>query len=142
MAFPHDGKKIPKGVSGNPAGRPPKLIKHTIKELQAEGVEEATPTDIKACYLTLINMSIPALEQKVKDQEQSALVRIVGKAILSGKGFDIIERMLDRSIGRAQQSIDHTTKGEKINRPDLSKLSDEELRVLADIQRKSGVSQT
>jgi hypothetical protein len=109
--------QFPKGVSGNPAGRPPKLIKHTIKELQAEGVEEATPTDIKACYLTLINMSIPALEQKVKDQEQSALVRIVGKAILSGKGFDIIERMLDRSIGRAQQSIDHTTKGEKITPP-------------------------
>jgi len=112
-----NNKPFKKGQSGNPAGRPPKLIKHTIKELQAEGVEEASPTDIKACYLTLINMSIPALEQKVKDQEQSALVRIVGKAILSGKGFDIIERMLDRSIGRAQQSIDHTTKGEKITPP-------------------------
>jgi hypothetical protein len=109
-----NNKPFKKGQSGNPAGRPPKLIKHTIKELQAEGVEEATPTDIKACYLTLINMSIPALEAKVKDTEQSALVRIVGKAILSGKGFDIIERMLDRSIGRAQQSIDHTTKGQPI----------------------------
>jgi hypothetical protein len=115
--FPNKKQTFKKGQSGNPAGRPPKLIKHTIKELQAEGVEEATPTDIKACYLTLINMSIPALEAKVKDQEQSALVRIVGKAILSGKGFDIIERMLDRSIGRAQQSIDHTTKGEAITPP-------------------------
>jgi hypothetical protein len=115
---PEDNPKpFVKGQSGNPKGRPPKLIKHTIKELQAEGVEEATPTDIKACYLTLINMSIPALEQKVKDTEQSALVRIVGKAILSGKGFDIIERMLDRSIGRAQQSVDHTTKGERITPP-------------------------
>jgi hypothetical protein len=59
-------------------------------------------------------MSIPTLEEKVKDTDQSALVRIVGKAILSGKGFDIVERMLDRSIGRAQQSIDHTTDGEKL----------------------------
>jgi hypothetical protein len=138
MAFPHDGRKIPKGQSGNPNGRPRKLISETIKQLKEQGVKETTTEEIKACYLMLINMAIPELEQAVKDNSQSALVRIVGKAILSGKGFDIIERMLDRSIGRAQQSIDHTTKGEAI-KPDLSKFTNDELRVLADLQRKSGI---
>ena len=37
---------------------------------------------------------------------------------------------------------DHTTKGEAINRPDLSKLTDDELRLLAEIQRKSGAGTT
>lgn len=37
---------------------------------------------------------------------------------------------------------DHTTKGESINKPDLSKLTDDELRTLAIIQHKSGTSQT
>jgi hypothetical protein len=111
-----------KGFDANPeninrAGRPRKLISETIKQLKEQGVKETTTEEIKACYLMLINMAIPELEQAVKDNSQSALVRIVGKAILSGKGFDIIERMLDRSIGRAQQSIDHTTKGEAITPP-------------------------
>jgi hypothetical protein len=34
------------------------------------------------------------------------LIRIVGKKILSEKGFDIIEKMLDRSLGKPNQSID------------------------------------
>jgi hypothetical protein len=110
--------------------------------LKESGVEEAKPTDIKACYLTLINMSIPTLEEKVKDTDQSALVRIVGKAILSGKGFDIIERMLDRSIGRAQQSIDHTTKGDKIaSHTDYSKLTTAELLTLRELEMKATVAE-
>jgi hypothetical protein len=100
--------KMKKGTTLNPNGRPRKLISETIKELEAEGVKQTTTTEIKAVYLMLINLTIPELESRVKDSKQSALVRIVGKAILSGKGFEIIERMLDRSIGKAQQTIDNT----------------------------------
>jgi hypothetical protein len=118
MAIPNEEKnQFKKGQSGNPNGRPRKLISETIKELEAEGVKQTTTTEIKAVYLMLINLTIPELETRVKDSKQSALVRIVGKAILSGKGFEIIERMLDRSIGKAQQNIDHTTKGDKIISP-------------------------
>lgn len=104
-----------KGQSGNPKGCPKKTIGAVNQQLEAEGYKEATPTEIKSCYLRLINTEIPNLEKLVKDEEQPALVRIVGKAILSGKGFDIIERMLDRSIGRAQQSMDITSGGEKLS---------------------------
>jgi hypothetical protein len=104
-----------KGQSGNPKGRPRKLISETINELKAEGVVETSTTEIKAVYLMLINLTIPELEQRIKDSKQSALVRIVGKAILSNKGYEIIEKMLDRAIGKAENKIDHTTKGEKVN---------------------------
>ena len=96
-----------KGESGNPNGRPRKLISETIKELEAEGVQQTTTTEIKAVYLMLINLTIPELENRVKDAKQSALVRIVGKAILSGKGFEIIERMLDRTLGKPNQPMEH-----------------------------------
>jgi hypothetical protein len=40
-----------------------------------------------------------------------------------------------------QQYIDHTSKGEAINqKPDLSKLTNEELRTIRDLQRKCGIS--
>lgn len=35
-------------------------------------------------------------------------------------------------------SLDHTTGGEKINQIDLSKYSDEELKLIAELQRKGG----
>jgi hypothetical protein len=45
------------------------------------------------------------------------LVSIITKAILSDKGFEIIEKMLDRAIGKAGGNIDITTNGEKIQSP-------------------------
>ncbi len=51
------------------------------------------------------------------------------------------QELLDRGFGRAKQSIDHTTGGDKINRPDLSKLTDDELRTIAALQRKAGISE-
>jgi hypothetical protein len=104
----------------NKKGRPRKLISETINELKESGVEETTTSEIKAVYLMLVNLTIAELEQRVKDSKQSALVRIVGKAILSGKGFEIIEKMLDRTLGKPQQSIDHTTDGKEIQVPNIT----------------------
>jgi hypothetical protein len=106
--------KMKKGETLNPNGRPRKLISGTIKQLKEQGVKEATATEIKGVYLMLVNLSKESLMEVQNDKDQPILVHIVAKAILQDKGFDIIERMLDRSIGRAQQSIDHTTKGEAI----------------------------
>ena len=42
----------------------------------------------------------------VRDNSQPALVRIVGKEILSWKGFDVIEKILDRGIGKPTQNVE------------------------------------
>ena len=97
---------IKKGERLNPNGRPRKLITDVIKQLEELGIKPATKPDIQDIYMRLINVDIPELEKIVKDTTQPALVRIVGKNVLSGKGFDIIEKMLDRSIGKAMNSID------------------------------------
>ena len=107
-------KPIKKGEVRNPHGRPRKLISNTIKDLEARGVKKTSKDEILDVYLRIMNMEIDELQKEVKDNKQTVLFRIVGKAVLSGKGFDIIEKMLDRSIGRPDQKMDHTTKGKEI----------------------------
>lgn len=92
--------------SGNPGGgRPRKTINSVNKELEEQGIKPTTANEIKDIYLRLVNMEMTELKALVENQKQPALIRIVGKKILSEKGFDIIEKMLDRSIGRATQQI-------------------------------------
>jgi hypothetical protein len=95
--------KLPKNINKN--GRPRKTINSVNKELEEQGIKPTTANEIKDIYLRLVNMEMTELKALVENQKQPALIRIVGKKILSEKGFDIIEKMLDRSIGRATQQI-------------------------------------
>lgn len=104
-----------KGEVPNPNGRPRKLISDVIKKLDNEGVKETSAEEIKSMYLRLMNFEVDELEKVSKDKKSPALIRIVSKSILSGKGFDVLETMIDRAVGRALEKIDHTSKGEKIN---------------------------
>jgi hypothetical protein len=90
----------------NRKGQPRKTINSVNIELESIGYTEATINDIKSCYLRLLNVDLTELTRMVSDIEQPAMIRIVGKSILSGKGFDVIEKMLDRSIGTAKQTIE------------------------------------
>lgn len=94
-----------KGETANRNGRPRKTINSVNKELEEQGIKPTTANEIKDIYLRLVNMEMTELKALVENQKQPALIRIVGKKILSEKGFDIIEKMLDRSIGRATQQI-------------------------------------
>ena len=121
------GKDNVNGFQKNPQninrkGRPRKMIADVIDELEKQGIKAATKPDIQDIYMRLINVEIPELEQIVKDQTQPVLVRIVGKNVLSGKGFDIIEKMLDRSIGKAEQKTDITTGGVALNIDPFAKI--------------------
>lgn len=130
-------EKYPERINRN--GRPRKLVGDVIKDLEEAGVKPATKIEIQECYLRLINLEMDEIQNRVSDKKQPALIRIVGKAILSGKGFEVIEKLLDRSVGRPDQRHDHTTKGDKIvKETDYSQLTDDELRALASIQRKIG----
>lgn len=111
--------KKAKGFDKNPqninrTGLNRKSIASVNLELEEKGFKAANKQDIVDCYLRLINLDMPELTEMIKDEEQPAMIRIVGKAILSGKGFDIIEKMLDRGIGKAAQSLDITSDNKPI----------------------------
>ena len=41
-------------------------------------------------------------------------LRLVARAILAGKGFEVLEKLIDRAHGKAINQTDLTTKGEKL----------------------------
>ena len=92
--------KNPKNI--NRTGLNRKTIASVNLDLEAKGYKEATAKDIFSCYLRLVNLPIPELKLMVEDEKQPVMTRVVGKAILSGKGFDIIEKMFDRGIGKPE----------------------------------------
>ena len=62
-----------------------------------------------------------ALEVIEKDKDQSMLVRIVARSILDKKGgFDIIERLLDRAVGKPTQKTETKFDGSMNVNPILS----------------------
>lgn len=101
--IPHQWKK---GQSGNPKGRPRLLVSSVIAELKERGVEQVSRSDVKEVFMMLVNLETKEIEEIVKDKRQPALVRIVSKELLGGKGFEIIEKMLDRAMGKADSKIE------------------------------------
>lgn len=102
-------KECPENI--NRSGRPRKLISNVINDLKEKGIKPASKQDIKEIYLSLINTPLDELTELIIDEDQPILVKIVGQEILNGKGFDIIEKMLDRSIGKPDQKTEHDIKG-------------------------------
>lgn len=108
----------------NKKGRPRKLISHINTELKADGYTPASVDEIKEAYLTLLNLPISKLKefQNVNNDGYPMLYKLVAKEMLGKRGMEMLEKVLDRAIGKAQQSIDHTSKGESINRKSVNDL--------------------
>jgi hypothetical protein len=85
-------------------GRPPKLVSQTVKDLKSKGIEKVSKLDIEDLYLSLMNCNQDELKTMLEDEAQPMLTRIVIRNILADKGFEIIERMIDRAIGKAHQT--------------------------------------
>jgi len=115
MAFPNDGKKFEKGVSGNPNGAPKtKLLKDVLTaELQTEsnGIDKLT-----AIINKLTTMAVKG--------DLNAIKEVLRYAVNSTQHTDI------------------TTKGDKVEAVNLSSLTDAQLRSLVEIQAAIGISQT
>lgn len=109
-----NARKFKKGQSGNPAGPPPRLLSTITAELKAKGYERATANQVADAFETLMNVPQDELAQMVKDEKAPMSLRIVGKAMLTAKGWEVLQAMLDRAHGRSKQAIDHTTNGKEI----------------------------
>ena len=106
------------GESGNPNGRPKKLVSKVLDELKEEG-EQVSKSQVFDIYQIMISLTIPKLKEVAGDESKPALYRILAKEILGKKGFEAIEKMLDRANGKPMQMTevkqDITSGGDKIN---------------------------
>jgi hypothetical protein len=119
-------KELPENINKTGANR--RLVSTVLKELEDKGVEQATAAQIKSSYLAFINLTKNELNEIQLDESQPMINRIVAKAILGNKGFEVIAQMLDRAIGKPENKTDLTSKGEKITEIDYSKLSEATLK--------------
>ncbi len=104
---PHGGS-IALREKGDPPGpgRPPKLLSTIVAELRAQGYERATAGTVADAFETLLNVPEDVLTEMVKDKTKPMSLRIVGKAMLTAKGWEVLQAMLDRSHGRPKQAVD------------------------------------
>lgn len=98
--------KFRKGKSGNPKGRPPKLVSSLVKDLKAAGYERVGPSSIAHLFETVLSVPESKLVELGNDKEQPLSVRILVKSLLSAKGFAIMEAILDRAHGKPKQQMD------------------------------------
>ena len=103
---PHGGSitLMEKGDPGGP-GRPPKLLSTIVAELRAQGYERASAANVIDAFETLLNVPEDVLTEMVKDKTKPMSLRIVGKAMLTAKGWEVLQAMLDRAHGKAKQAL-------------------------------------
>jgi len=93
------------GESGNPNGRPRKLLSSINKELTERGFERVSASQVMESFELLFNLTEEEIKERAIDKESPMLLRIAGKAMLSSKGMEMVEKMLDRAHGKAQQKM-------------------------------------
>lgn len=109
---PHGGSitLMEKGDPGGP-GRPPKLLSSIVAELKAKGYQRATAAQVAEAFETLMNVPEDVLAEMVKDKSSPMSLRIVGKAMLTAKGWEVLQAMLDRAHGRPKQHVTSENNG-------------------------------
>ncbi len=86
--------------------RPKKWVALINEELESKWYEPARKQDIEINYMHLVNLNEKELKALLADEKQPMIVRIIIKNMLSGKWFDIIEKMLDRAIWKPKQTTE------------------------------------
>lgn len=102
--IPHQMKP---GQTLNPNGRPRKLVSHVNAELKAKGIEPISASQVKDCFMMLINLDIEEVKQIAQaDSNYPFLYKLCAKELLGKRGADMLEKVLDRAIGKAKQQIE------------------------------------
>lgn len=111
-----NGGTLNDGATEN-SGRPPKLLKHVNDILKRKGFEAVKPSQMAEAFELVLNLDEATVVEIVKDKQMPFFLRIIGKKLLSNKGEEMLEKVIDRVAGRPKVQVDHTSQGEKITPP-------------------------
>lgn len=104
---------FPKGVSGNPNGRPKKTYSQHIDDIKSKGYIAPTKTEYYDMIGLLLSMNEDDLKEFAKDTERPYWIRIIVIDMNKEKTRqNLMTDYRDWLFGKAQLSVDHTNKGE------------------------------
>jgi hypothetical protein len=90
----------------NLKGAPKKLLSSLNKQLSAEGFERVSSSQVSEAFEILFNLTEKKLKAFIKDADTPMFFRIIAREMLSGKGPEMLEKMMDRAHGRSVQKND------------------------------------
>lgn len=90
----------------NRQGRPPKLLKHVLADLKAQGIEKVTSAEIVDLYQSLINCDEAKAQQIMNDKKAPFVLRKLVAMMSSDKFLDVFDRLIDRSFGKVSQKFE------------------------------------
>jgi len=103
---PQDGIKtrFKKGESGNPWGRPPRLVGQILKDVKEDGMEAVTASQVSDVISVLLNYSVEQVKTIAADKSLPILIQRTARrfAGASDKDWDwVVEKALDRAHGKS-----------------------------------------
>lgn len=107
---------LEKGETANPKGRPPKLATTIIRELKEEGIDRVDRSEVDELITRLQNVPRKKLLEYVKDEANTPIiVALIARGLSGARGHEFMARDLwDRVHGKANQAMDLTTQGDKL----------------------------
>ena len=107
-----EGTPWKKGQSGNPNGRPRKLVSDIIDKMKSEGVKPLKQSQVSDAYEVLMQLEEAELMTLINDKKTPMFIRIIGKAMVQKDGTRMIETMLDRAHGKSTQKSEIDVKSD------------------------------
>jgi Glu-tRNA(Gln) amidotransferase subunit E-like FAD-binding protein len=101
-----------KGESGNPNGRPKKLVSQLMIN------RKFSMSQINDIIQQLVGLTQPELQEISFADNATMIEKTVAEALLKSLqrgNLDAIETLLNRIYGKPQESVDITTKGDKVD---------------------------
>lgn len=103
--MPSDETQFKPGETGNPKGRPRKFVSQVLDDLAKEGYTPITKSQVEQTYKNMISLGEDKLREMAGDKKLPMLFRILAREILTKRGFDVAERMIDRVHGKPKENL-------------------------------------
>lgn len=103
----HGGKlrRIPKGTSGNPKGRPRKAVPAVLSALEAAGHAEVTAAQVRSAMSRALGLSRRELVAIGNDEDARIMDALIARALAGKDAWNAFDGIIDRIIGKAKQAL-------------------------------------
>ncbi len=119
-----------KGFDANPqninrSGRPRKQLSYIIEEIKEMWYKQPSQSEVIEICLVMLTFTADDLSIILNNEDYPMIMRIIATRMIWDRGFETVEKILDRWMGKPRQSTDIANNGDWCN--PFSNMSTKEL---------------